>query len=346
MDRAKAHDARGLAVDAHFAHDAPQREEHRMLESVGRRIGHSVRDQRNRRVSVAFVGAVLALMLFHTQFDIIGMIGVILLIGIVKKNAILMIDFALDAERVRGLPPAAAIYEACLLRFRPIMMTTFAALFGAGIQRVVIAPIERAPLLTLIIVTLGLFVAVNSFANFIWQAEPKLFPTPFGRGAVHFAGMSLGKPYVGALGLMFVVMALVFCFFNYTKLGLACRAAAQNPVASRLCGVPVGWMLTIGWALAAIVGAAAGMLIANLLGLSPSLMQGVLLYAFAAAVLGGLDNPVGAVVGGFLIGIIQSVIQGSDFLKGIPDPVAFIVIVLVLVVRPAGLLGRQTLKKV
>jgi len=222
----------------------------------------------------------------------------------------------------------------------------FAALFGAGIQRVVIAPIERAPLLTLIIVTLGLFVAVNSFANFIWQAEPKLFPTPFGRGAVHFAGMSLGKPYVGALGLMFVVMALVFCFFNYTKLGLACRAAAQNPVASRLCGVPVGWMLTIGWALAAIVGAAAGMLIANLLGLSPSLMQGVLLYAFAAAVLGGLDNPVGAVVGGFLIGIIQSVIQGSDFLKGIPDPVAFIVIVLVLVVRPAGLLGRQTLKKV
>jgi multidrug efflux pump len=79
----------------------------------------------------AGVGAVLALMLFHTQFDIIGMIGVILLIGIVKKNAILMIDFALDAERVRGLTPADAIYEACLLRFRPIMMTTMASLFGA-----------------------------------------------------------------------------------------------------------------------------------------------------------------------------------------------------------------------
>jgi multidrug efflux pump len=79
----------------------------------------------------AGVGAVLALMLCNTEFSIMGLIGVILLIGIVKKNAIMMIDFAIDAERTKGLPPERAIYEACLLRFRPIMMTTSAALLGA-----------------------------------------------------------------------------------------------------------------------------------------------------------------------------------------------------------------------
>jgi len=220
------------------------------------------------------------------------------------------------------------------------------ALLGAGVQRVVIHPVRNAPLLTVIIVTLGLFQVFNAGANFIWQSQPKSFPTPFGRGAINVAGASIGRPYVGALAVMFVVMGLVFCFFNYTKLGLASRAAAQNPVASRLCGVPVSRMLTIGWALAAVVGAAAGMLVANILTLDPNMMVGVLLYAFAAAVLGGLDNPVGAVVGGFVVGIIQNIVIGSDLLKGIPDAVAFLVIILVLVIRPAGLLGRRTVTKV
>ncbi|MHB8577368.1 MAG: branched-chain amino acid ABC transporter permease, partial [Dehalococcoidia bacterium] len=227
-----------------------------------------------------------------------------------------------------------------------LVTLVLAALLGAVVQRVVIAPVESAPLLTVVIVTLGLFTIFNQLSNFIWQAEPKTFPTPFGSGAISIAGGSIGKPYIGALAVMLVIMGLVAAFFNYTKLGLASRATAQNPVAARLCGVPVGWMLTLGWALASLVGAAGGMFVANIVNLDPNLMVGILLYAFAAAVLGGLDNPVGAVVGGFVIGIIQSVVLGSDLLKGIADPVAFIVIVLVLVVRPAGLLGRRTVTKV
>jgi branched-chain amino acid transport system permease protein len=226
------------------------------------------------------------------------------------------------------------------------IVLVLAAILGTVVQRVVIKPVENAPLLTVIIVTLGLLQIFNSSANFIWQSQPKAFPTPFGRGSFNIFGASVGKPTVGTIAVMLVVMALVFCFFNYTKVGLASRAAAQNPLASRLCGVPVSWMLTIGWALASVVGAAAGMLVANTLSLDPNMMIGVLLYAFAAAVLGGLDNPVGAVVGGFVVGIVQNVVVGADLLKGIPDAVAFVVIVLVLVIRPTGLLGRRVVAKV
>jgi branched-chain amino acid transport system permease protein len=227
-----------------------------------------------------------------------------------------------------------------------VVTIVIGAILGAGVQRLVIKPVENAPLLTIVIVTLGLFQVFNSGANFIWQSQPKAFPSPFGNGTLKIAGASINKHSVGALAVMLVVMALVFCFFNYTKLGLASRAAAQNPVASRLVGIRVSWMLTLGWALAAAVGAAAGVLVAHNLSLDPNMMVGVLLYAFAAAVLGGLDNPVGAVVGGFMVGIIQNVVIGADLLKGIPDSVAFLVIVLVLIVRPSGLLGRQTVKKV
>ncbi len=227
-----------------------------------------------------------------------------------------------------------------------LVTVLLASLLGAGVQRVVIKPVESAPLLTIVIVTLGLFQVLNSGANFIWQSQPKAFPTPFGKGSFNIFGASIGKPSVGTLVVMLGVMLLVYAFFNYTKLGLASRAAAQNPLASRLCGVPVSWMLTIGWALAAAVGAAAGMLVANTLSLDPQMMVGVLLYAFAAAVLGGLDNPVGAIVGGFVVGIIQNVVIGSDLLKGIPDAMAFLVIIVVLVIRPTGLLGRRAVRQV
>lgn len=221
-----------------------------------------------------------------------------------------------------------------------------AALLGAGLYKIVIAPVQNAPLLTIIIVTLGLFEVFNSGTNFIWQAQPKSYPTPFGASNITIGSASIAKADFGALIVMLFVMALVYLFFSRTKLGLASRAAALNPVASRLCGVPVARMLTLGWALAAVVGAAAGMLVANRLTLDPNMMIGVLLYAFAAAVLGGLDNPVGAVVGGFLIGIIQNLVIGSDLLKGIPDAIGFIVIIVVLVIRPNGLLGRKSVQKV
>lgn len=222
----------------------------------------------------------------------------------------------------------------------------FAGILGAAIERVVIRPVERAPLLTIVIVTLGLFEIFNSASNFIWQSQPKPFPTPFTGRPVDVFGITVGRPQLGLFVAVLVVMGLVAALFQYTKLGLALRASAQNPAAARLMGVPVSTMLMVGWGLASIVGGIAGILVANIITIDPNMMLGPLLFAFAAAVLGGLDNPVGAVVGGLLVGIIQNVIGSTDVFKEIANPIAFILIVVALVIRPQGLLGRTAVKKV
>jgi branched-chain amino acid transport system permease protein len=142
------------------------------------------------------------------------------------------------------------------------------------------------------------------------------------------------------------VLIAVYLFFRHTKLGLAMRAAAFNPVSSRLVGIRVGWMLALGWGLAAAIGAIAGMMVAPIVYLDPNMMSGILLYSFAGALLGGIDNPLGAVLGGFAVGIIENL--AGAYLVGteLKLTVALIIIVSVLVVKPSGLLGRTVLSRV
>jgi branched-chain amino acid transport system permease protein len=155
------------------------------------------------------------------------------------------------------------------------------------------------------------------------------------------SGHELGSTFV-----TLIVLIAVYLFFRHTKLGLAMRAAAYNPVSSRLVGIRVGWMLALGWGLAAAIGAVAGMMVAPIVFLDPNMMAGILLYAFAGALLGGIDNPLGAVVGGFAVGIIENL--AGAYLVGteLKLTVALIIIVAVLTVKPSGLLGRTVLSRV
>ena len=138
----------------------------------------------------------------------------------------------------------------------------------------------------------------------------------------------------------------MYLFFRHTSLGLAMRAAAYNPVSSRLVGVRVGWMLALGWGLAAAIGAIAGMMIAPIVFLDPNMMGGVLLYAFAGALLGGIENPLGAVIGGFAVGVIENL--GGAYVVGteLKLTLALVIIVAVLMVKPSGLLGRVVMSRV
>ena len=151
----------------------------------------------------------------------------------------------------------------------------------------------------------------------------------------------------GTIAVTLGAVALLWLFFRYTKVGLGLRAAAVNREASRLVGVPVGWMLALGWGLAAMLGAVSGMLVAPTLFLEPNMMRPVLLYAFAAAVLGGLDSPIGAVVGGLAVGVGIELLEAYvDAVKGLQLPVALGIILVVLLVRPEGLLGRASARRV
>jgi len=222
-----------------------------------------------------------------------------------------------------------------------------AAAMGAALERFVLRPVEEAPVLNAVIVTLGLFTVFSGLSLSVWGSLPKGFgPFSVFKGpAVDIGPASIGRANVGILIAAVIVMAVLFLLFQRTKLGLAMRAVAQNRVASRLVGIRVGQILAIGWGLSAALGAVAGVLVAQSSALTLDLMFRILLFAFAAAVLGGLDSPVGAIVGGLAIGVIKN-LAGTYIDPGVDVTVAFIIIVLVLMVRPTGIFGQRVLKRV
>ena len=224
----------------------------------------------------------------------------------------------------------------------------FAFVLGLGIQRIVIRPVERGPLLTTVIITIGLVLIFNGAAGWIWSAEVRAFPSPFPNDTWNVGGVAISVQELGTIAVVFVLVAALAAFFRFTKIGLALRASALNPEASRLVGVRVGWMLGIGWGLAAMLGAVAGMLAAPTIFLDPNLMQAILIYAFAAAVLGGIDSPLGAVAGGLLLGVGLNLIETYvDFIGAdLGLPVALLIILVVLLVRPAGLFGKPVTRRV
>ena len=225
---------------------------------------------------------------------------------------------------------------------------------GVALERLVVRPVEGGPVLTVVILTIGLFILLGGLSNWIWKAEVRSFPPnrPFPTSTWDLGGVAISKQDLGILGVTLGLVMLLYLLFRYTKLGLALRAAALNPAASRLVGVRVGWMLALGWGLAAAIGAVAGLFTAAASPpLDPNMMRPILIYAFAAAVLGGLESPVGAIVGGLALGVLLNLVVTYDThlhleLDRLRLPIAFLVILTVLLVRPAGLLGRAVVRRV
>jgi branched-chain amino acid transport system permease protein len=216
---------------------------------------------------------------------------------------------------------------------------------GMAIERIIIRPVENAPVLSVITVFIALLVIFNSVAGWVFTYTIKTFPSPFPEQPL-FGNRYISSHELGAIGITLAVLVVLYLFFRFTPLGLAMRAAAQNATSSRLSGIRVGWMLALGWGLAAAVGAVAGMLIAPIVYLDPNMMSGVLLYAFAAALVGGIDNPAGAVLGGFLVGVLENLIGAYVVGTELKLTVALVLIIGVLLFKPTGLFGRVFITRV
>ena len=237
----------------------------------------------------------------------------------------------------------------------PAFVATLAISFGGGvgIHRVVIRPVERGSVLRIVIVTIGLLVAINGFVIWEWGGEPQQLQSPFGTDTYSVGGVVVAAHDIGTIVVALGIVLLLWILFQFTKVGLAIRAAAVNPDEARLVGVRVTWMLALGWGLAATLGAVAGMLTAPTVGLDPQMMQAVLIYAFAAAILGGIDSPIGAVVGGLALGVLLNMLSYLSqygafgwFSEELRLPAALLIILVVLLVKPTGIFGRPEVKRV
>jgi branched-chain amino acid transport system permease protein len=221
----------------------------------------------------------------------------------------------------------------------------FSFLTGVAVQRLIIHWFRNRSALVVVIVFIGLLVMINGLAGWIFTYTQKGFTSPFPTQAWY--GTTYLSPHeVGMIAVTLLVLGIVFLFFRFTKLGLAMRGAAENPASSRLVGIRVSWMLALGWGLAGVLGAVAGMMAAPNIFLAPDMMSGVILYAFAAALLGGIDNPWGAPIGGFIVGILENI--AGAYLVGtqLKQALALGVIVAVLTFKPSGLFGRTVVVRV
>ena len=226
-----------------------------------------------------------------------------------------------------------------------VLTLVFSFVAGMVLQRTLLEPLTRAPVLASVGAFLGLLLIFNNIAGWLFTYTLQPFPSPFGTGAPILGGM-LSRHELGSTAVTLIVLTMVWAFFRFTKLGLALRAAAYNPVSSRLVGIPVTRMLALGWGLAAAIGAIAGMMVAPIVFLDPNMMGGVLLYAFAGALLGGITSPLGAVVGGVLMGVIENIAGAYIVGTELKLTTALVIIVVVLVVKPTGLFGKALASRV
>ena len=226
------------------------------------------------------------------------------------------------------------------------IVTVLLAFFGGlFIQRFILKPLETAPVLSLVVCFIALLSFFNALAGMIWSFTIKQFPSPFPQRDVFGNGL-VSLQQIGVVAVTLIMLGILTVFFRYTTLGLAMRAAAQNANSARLMGVRVSWMLALGWGLAAAIGAVAGMLVATIVFLDPNMMTGILVYGFAGALVGGIGNPMGAVAGGFIVGVLENLVGSYIIGNELKLTFALAMVVGVLLLKPAGLFGQIIVKRV
>jgi len=225
-----------------------------------------------------------------------------------------------------------------------ILALLFASIFGMIIYLFFMKRIQSAPHLNQVVLTLGLFLIFNGIAGIIWGYQPSSFPEVF-----HGAPFEVGGIFITANEIFFVIltlflMFLFFLIFKFTRMGLGMRAASQDLIASRLMGIKVSRVFMGAWVIGTALGGIAGMMTAPVTFLSPNMMSEVLILAFAGAVLGGFISLPGAVIGGLIVGVFESLVS-YYIAPELKIVYVFLLILVVLYVRPQGIFGGAKIVK-
>jgi branched-chain amino acid transport system permease protein len=256
------------------------------------------------------------------------------------------VNFAIGEMAMFSAFVAAACMDAGLSYWWALAVTLIMAFAtGALIERLLVERLEQASSLSVLVVMIGLLLVFNSLAGWLFGFTIRTFPSPFPARSPG-AGAYLSGHEAGIIGLSLVVVLALYLLFEHTKTGLALRATADNRVSSRLVGIRAGWMLAIGWGVASAIAAVAAVMIAPLVYLEPNTMTPVLIYGFAAALLGGIESPPGAILGGFVVGILENLAGAFVVGPELKLIVALVIIIGVLIMKPSGFLGPPRVARV
>ena len=216
----------------------------------------------------------------------------------------------------------------------------FGAFIGMIVERVAIRPVLDAPLLTVVVVTIGLYLVFASITGLIWGHEVWCFPSPFPSEPLSFAGLVISPAHLGILGTTLALVAILFLVLNFTTIGTAVRATCQDRIAAVLMGISSKKIFSLSWAIGSALGAVAGILVAPIIFLHSGMMGIILIKAFATAVLGGVTSLPGALIAGLSLGVMENLVGGYISVE-FKNTFAFILIIVVLLVLPRGIFGGR-----
>ena len=220
-----------------------------------------------------------------------------------------------------------------------------AAALGVAVERLAVRRVADQPIMTVAVLTLGLYFLVRGVIDVIWGPDIRTFPSLFGEQTIRFGGMAVSVQQLGILVTSFTAALLLGAFLKWTKVGIASRAMVQSPRGAAVSGVPLHRLKASMWGVGLGLAGLAGILIAPVVYLSPNMMLTLLISAFAAATLGGLGSLPGAFIGGLLLGLIESV--SRVFVSGsLATAIGLVVILIVLMFRPTGIMGSRYVARV
>lgn len=240
-----------------------------------------------------------------------------------------------------------AVYQIPFI-FALLLTLIFNAIIGMTVERIVLRPLINAPVISVIMATIGLSSLLAGIVHMIWGHQTKSFPPIFPATPIQIGEIIISPVYLWSFIIVMILLILFSIFFKYSKLGLAMRAVADDQMAALSMGISVKTVYAVTWGIAALVAAVGGVLLGNINGVNAS-MTTIGLTVLPVVILGGLDSIAGAIIGGFIIGILQNLATG--YLQpilggGLKEVIPFIVVTIILMLKPNGLFGKGGIERV
>ncbi|MEW6264647.1 MAG: branched-chain amino acid ABC transporter permease [Thermodesulfobacteriota bacterium] len=229
-----------------------------------------------------------------------------------------------------------------------ILTVGFSVILGILVERLILRPMIGEPIISVIMVTIGLAALLKAGVAIIWGTQIRVFPPIFSQAPIHLGQVIISEVYIWTFFFALIFLGVFAAFFKFSRVGIAMRAVASDQIVAQSMGIPVKWVFAIAWSIAAVVSATGGILLGNINGINVTLAE-FGLKVFPAVIFGGLDSILGAIIGGLTVGVLENLMGGyldQVFGGGVKEVAPFIVLLIILMIKPYGLFGIEEIERV